>query len=242
MQKLWLEKTNWDDIASPDIAKMWECFRSELPDISHHQFSRLVIHGFCDSSSIGYGCVIYFRFVTRVGQVKLGLIFAKSRVAPLKTLSIPRLELCSAYLLAEMLVYVKRSCFSRLTFDTVYAWSDSQVALSWIAASPHRWKTFVANRVAQIQERVNSTSWHYVPTHLNPANCVSRGCTPLELRNHPLWWEGPDFLLKRPDEWPSQPLTSCDANGEVAKEEHISVLQVTLQEPHFITVQHNFLL
>lgn len=125
MQKLWLEKTNWDDVASPDIAKMWECFRSELPDISHHhiprlliseEFSRFKIHGFCDASSIGYGCVIYFRFVTRVGQVKLGLIFAKSRVAPLKTLSIVAPDLSYA----QLICWLKCWSMSKILLFSTY--------------------------------------------------------------------------------------------------------------------------
>lgn len=168
LQQLWLSKRDWDDIPAEDIVETWNRFISELPEISKLHiprllisgtFSRLEIHGFCDASSVGYGCAIYFKFITSNGHVKITLISGKSRVAPLKVVSLPRLELCAAYLLADLLNFVKESYSERLTFDQIYAWSDSQVALAWLSASPHRWKTFIANRVAHIQEIIPSSSW-----------------------------------------------------------------------------------
>lgn len=75
-----------------------------------------------------------------------------------------------------------------------YAWSDSQITLSWIRSSPHRWKTFVSNRVAYIQEKVPPASWSYVNTKMNPADIASRGSLPSELLHNSMWFNGPEFL------------------------------------------------
>ena len=175
--------------------EIWERFKLELREISKVQlprlltsekYSRLEIHRFCDASLVGYGCVIYFRFTTLGGRIKTCLIMGKSKVAPLKTQFVARLELCSAYLLSNLLSFVQESYQSWLFFNAVYAWSDLQVALTWLTNSLYRWKTFVANRVAHIQETIPISSWKYVPTTLNPADCASRGLTPLQLLEHTL--------------------------------------------------------
>ncbi|ODM93494.1 hypothetical protein Ocin01_13188 [Orchesella cincta] len=94
-------------------------------------------------------------------------------------------------LVAELLTTVKKA----INIDAdIYAWCDSTIVLKWIAAFPGRWQTFVGNRVSQIQQLIPSENWRHVAGEENPADCASRGISPLELQQHPLWWSGPSWL------------------------------------------------
>ncbi|KAJ8981431.1 hypothetical protein NQ317_015633 [Molorchus minor] len=190
IQRMWISGAEWDDPPSEDICRAWSQYQSELPLLSQiclprrlilDNFTCLEIHGFSDASSHGYGAVIYFRVCDELGNFSTFFVCAKSKVAPLKRISISRLELCAALLLAKLISFVCKVYETRLKFNQVYAWSDSQIALSWIKSSPHRWKTFVSNRVSAIQDRIDPTCWYYVESQNNPADPASRGLFPHEL-------------------------------------------------------------
>jgi len=128
------------------------------------------------------------------------LLCAKSRVARLKAFTIPRLELSAALLLPELIVSTKEA----MDFDcTFHCWSDSPIELAWIRLFPREFNVFVSNKIAIIQEMTKDMTWHHVPTNLNPADVVSRWCTPRELLEHSLWANGPPFLLQSSSNWPS---------------------------------------
>lgn len=84
----------------------------------------------------------------------------------------------------------------------VHAYSDSKIVIGWLNEMPIKWKTFVANRVAEIQALVPANDWRHVMSQMNPADCASRGMFIDELRTHKLWWNGPDFLNLAPEMWP----------------------------------------
>ena len=138
---------------------------------------------------------------------------AKTRVTPIKSLSIPRLELCGATLLAKLLTSVRKAL--SVLLDQVYAWSDSTIVLSWLDGSSRRFKTFVGNRLSSILHELPPATWHHVPTAYNPADCASRGLSPRELANHTLWWEGPSWLLSEPMIMPIQPLLGLGSTPEL---------------------------
>lgn len=154
--------------------------------------SLVEIHRFSDASEQAYAAVVYLR-VIEGGLPHISLVMAKTRVAPLKRVSLPRLELCTASLLAKLAGHVC-STLSLVT-SPVFLWTDSTVALSWIRGHPAKWTTFVANRVAEIQRLNRDAKWRHVPGRINPADCASRGVSPRELLEHPLWRE-PDFLAE----------------------------------------------
>ena len=128
-------------------------------------------------------------------------MLSKSRVAPLQTMSIPRLELLSASLglkLAKKVVDIYQISMDKMTF-----WCDSMNVLWWIKGRSRQFKPFVANRVGEIQSITNPAQWRYVPTKENPADLVSRGSSIDKLNSTSQWVSGPCFLRQLEENWPA---------------------------------------
>lgn len=209
MQEVWMSGIDWDTLVEETTKNQWMQLRQEFATLSEIQIKRWIgvqaaddiqLHGFSDASEKAYSAVVYTRTVKN-GNIDIHLIAAKTRVAPIKTkITLPRMELCGATLLAQLMTTV-RNAFPKNNVDMT-AWSDSTVALGWIKADPLKYKTFVANRTAEIQSAKMST-WRYCPSEDNPADCASRGLMPTELLQHNLWWNGPAWLKKTEEHWPT---------------------------------------
>lgn len=208
MQKLWQLKMNWDEAVPCDMQTQWSHYESELHVLNELQIPRKVVAhngdipilcGFTDASEKAYGACVYVRSRRAEDQYAVRLLCAKSRVAPLKNLSLPRLELCAALLLAQLMHKVLESI--DIKFARTYYWSDSTITLSWIKSVPRRWSTFVANRVSAIQDVSDPNDWYYVSSSHNPADIISRGMSPALLLKADLWWNGPEWLAQNETEW-----------------------------------------
>ncbi|XP_071581069.1 uncharacterized protein [Temnothorax nylanderi] len=229
MQRLWTLKCDWDDVLPGDLLEQWREYHSQLPRLKLISIPRWTnygsniadceIHGFSDASTKAYAAVVYLRLVPRNGPVIVCILVAKSKVAPIKTISVPRLELCGALLLAQLMSFV----LSNVDIPNLryHCWIDARIVLAWLKQSPSRWKVFVANRVAKVQQLLPKAIWHHVPTADNPADCASRGLRPSELADCALWWSGPSWLKKSPEHWP----TSCSSpiESEISRENRVVV-------------------
>jgi len=206
-----LAGVEWDAEVPSSILKKWANLHQQLcehtfriPRIVCENYKQFEIHGFCDASSAAYAACIYIRSFDKKKSTMIRLLCAKTRVAPIKTISIPHLELCGAVLLIRLLTKIVRVLPHPPS--STHLWTDSTIVLQWIKKTPSTWKTFVANRVSEIQQSSSPKMWDHVNTSQNPADLASRGHLPSQL-DSPLWWNGPSFLkdstklswLKRPN-------------------------------------------
>lgn len=147
-------------------------------------------------------------------QVKL---HAESKVAPLKPVTIPRLELLGALMLEEQVKAVTEAC--ELQKCDVTLWSDSTITLTWIKKEPHEQKAFVGNRVETIKKLTKQYQWKHVRLADNPADLVSRGMQIKDFLQSKPWLEGPSWLKCGENKWPiSKVIISPEASNEITKE------------------------
>ncbi|XP_055714197.1 uncharacterized protein LOC129808445 [Phlebotomus papatasi] len=208
MQELWNQELNWDDPTPSDTQKEWSSLMIELRQLDSVRIPRWIhtnnttqLHGFCDASQKAYAAVVYTRSVDEQGRVHIHLIAAKTKVAPLKNkVTLPRLELNAAVLLANLLHNVLEAL--QINKPEVYAWSDSEITLAWIAKPPTTWETYIANRVSKVQNLIPQANWNHVRSAENPADAASRGIKAEKLLNDKQWWNGPTWLKKNKQHWP----------------------------------------
>lgn len=202
----------WDTPLSGDILSRWEEWKSSLSGLTGVSISRCYkppnfgsvskseIHHFCDASTNGYGSVSYLRLVNSVGQVHCSLLMSKARVAPLKPVTIPRLELQAAVTSSLVSNMIK----SELKVEVSETfWTDSQVVLGYLKNTTKKFHVYVTNRIQQVRDNSSPDNWFYVPTSINPADHASRGMTPAQLLKSD-WFTGPEFLWKEPLVIPEQ--------------------------------------
>eukprot|EP00794_Sanderia_malayensis_P012361 gene12361-biopygen9857 len=213
-QELCLEKLNWDDPLPKDKCLRWEAWLRDLLDTKSILVNRCIIntnaediiscelHGFADASQKAYCGMVFLVYKTSSG-IHTSLVSAKTRVAPLKKLTIPRLELMSARVVATLMNTVLDAIGTEVRIDQVKYWLDSKTALYWIYNNGE-WKQFVQHRVNEILRLSKKEDWGHVAGIENPADLGSRGVTASYLKSSKLWWEGPEWLKKGQDYWPDK--------------------------------------
>ena len=201
MQEAWTEAVTWDEVLPFQLTKIWKTWFGELPDLKKVKISRclkdphskeewLTIHTFTDASEKAYAAPAYTRYEFEDGSFGTRLIAAKTRMAPLKALSIPRLELMGAVIGIER---------NKATY-----WSDSCNIGYWIHGQSQNFKPFIAHRVGEIHEDSNPDQCRYVLGKFNPADHGTRGLTGEDLINNKCWWCGLKFLSQTSENWPER--------------------------------------
>ncbi|XP_068756491.1 uncharacterized protein [Montipora capricornis] len=203
-------QVDWDNEVPEDIKARWTKWRSELPVLQDllvprcykpadfGRIARAELHHFSDAGTQGYGQCSYLRLKNEKGQVHCSFVMGKARVAPLKPVTVPRLELTAAVVSVKTSVQLQQE----LEYEDVkeVIWTDSNIVLGYIANETRRFHIFVANRVQQIQEHSCPDQWRQVDTKSNPADHASRGLTPQGLSTLN-WITGPAFLWKDEVHW-----------------------------------------
>lgn len=235
-QDTWCRGLHWDEILPRDIAERWQLWTSTLCYLSSTSIPRWLglsnqppedpqVHVFCDASERAYGATLYVRTLER-NEVSVQLACSKNRLSPIKKVTLPRLELLAALTGSRLLRYFCESTGHNITKATL--WSDSMVALGWIRNDPNKWKTFVSNRVTEIQGCSNPTQWRHCPGEDNPADLLSRGLLANDLQGSDLWWHGPQWLVRHPDNWPRN--TTAKTPLPEAKKTNLQVLVIDAWE------------
>ncbi|XP_067616463.1 uncharacterized protein [Eurosta solidaginis] len=209
IQDLWRLGVEWDEPVPKYIEDGFRVYWEGIKHLEEFALERWIgtgdgrkveLHGFSDASTVAYGAAIYGRVENDDTEIKSTLLVSKSRVAPMKTVSVPRLELAAAELLSRLLVYVRRAMeYANVSYTL---WTDSQVVLHWIGKIPRSLKTFVAKRVASIQTNSDVKRWRYINNKDNTADLLSRGMKPSEIIQSSLWVHGPTWLSQSLNQWP----------------------------------------
>ena len=165
-----------------------------------HQWSnRCYLNGFSNASIFAFAAVVYFKSVSKCGNVAIEFVTSKSRIVPLnKTYSVARLELLGNVILSSLIRVVYNLLHEIVAIEDIFCWTDSFISLSWIEAVNQKFKLFVQNRVIKIRENVNAFLWRYCDTKENPADIITRFSSSDKLSenlsNNSIWWDGPLFL------------------------------------------------
>lgn len=214
LRDLCQEKKGWDEEIHEKECRTWMKWLTDLDKLSELRLNRCFkppafgptkaaqIHNFSDASRDGYGVVSYLLLTNDRGEKHVSFLMGKSRVAPLKQITIPRMELTAAMIAVKIDRMLKEELEVPL-MESVF-WTDSTTVLKYIENDALRFKTFVANRVSFIREATTSSQWKYVNTTQNPADQASRGLKIQSFMESKSWFQGPSFLRKEV-EWPKQP-------------------------------------
>jgi hypothetical protein len=251
VQDLCRKGVGWDDPIPHDQLTDWLKWTEDLAHMEGVKFLRclkptsdesqqdLQLHHFADASEKAYGVVSYLRCRDSQGKVTSTLVMAKSRLAPLKQITIPRLELCAATLAARQDALLKKEL--DVSIEVSHFWTDSTIVLQYIKNEERRFHTFVANRVMEIRSRTEVNHWHHVPTKENPADDASRGIS-AKMLSGTRWQNGPEFLKLEQDAWPTLNAIAPMANDdpEVKKEAEVFTTVKAKENPLEKLFKHAF--
>ncbi|XP_062545514.1 uncharacterized protein LOC134212033 [Armigeres subalbatus] len=215
MQQIWRSGTAWDDPIAVELHNKWKCWceymlrlnevavpRCFFKGVKGATLQHVEAHLFVDASEEASAAVLYFRLIDN-STPRCALVAAKTKVAPLKPLSIPRLELQAAMIGTRLL----DSVLSSLDFQVKkrFLWSDSSTVLSWLRSDSRRYHQFVAFRVGEILTSTSVDEWHYVPSKLNAADKATKWKDGPSFDPRNIWYSAPEFLYKPTEQWPKEP-------------------------------------
>ncbi|ROT77729.1 hypothetical protein C7M84_003591 [Penaeus vannamei] len=214
LQDMCRQQLGWDEEMETAEVTQWKAWLNQLPKLINFKVPRSFIpmsfgtvrscqlHHFADASQVGYGIASYLRLESATGEVYCTLVMGRSRVAPLKRMTIPRLELTAATVAARMDQKLRSELDLRL--EKSVFWTDSTSVLKYLFNEKARYQTFVANRVNLIRELSPIEAWRYVETRSNP-DLASRGVDMDSFLASSIWITGPTFLSENEKMWPILP-------------------------------------
>ncbi|VDN00496.1 unnamed protein product, partial [Onchocerca ochengi] len=220
VQYLWKEKYSWDQCINDADKKQWKALVSEwpkevkeIPRFITGNIRSMELHIFTDASKVAYSAAVYVRYIDEKDKItKSRLLYAKSRIAPIKDISIPRLELLSILIGVRAGQFVINQLWCLDKCATV--WTDAKCALFWVRNESKLLPRFVQRRAEEI--RNSHFKLRYVPSNENPADVATRGISPINLRYKKLWWNGPYWLDKDRTRWPNGEF-SYNAEDEITQ-------------------------
>ncbi|KAK3739650.1 hypothetical protein QZH41_003863 [Actinostola sp. cb2023] len=230
LQDLCRKRLEWDDVVPDEDLERWNKWVQGLPKLEQFTVDRCLkprdhgdvlssqLHHFSDASLKGYGAVSYIRTVNTQGDIHCSFVTAKSRLTPLKLVTIPRLELSAAVVSTRLDRMIRHEIDLRI--DESIFWTDSTCVLRYVENRDKRFQTFVGNRVSAICEQSSPSQWRYVDTKSNPADDASRGLSADEMLQTQRWINGPEFLWQNEENWPKRPavMDATDDDLEIKKE------------------------
>lgn len=219
IQEIWRSGISWDEQLPDSLNKKWCKWKAYIQQITAVRIPRcyslvmttaeeVQLHTFVDAGENAYAAICYLR-IKKNNDVSVALVAAKSKVAPLKPLSIPKLELLAAQLGTRLAT--KISQVRRIKTDSQFWWTDAKTVLRWLQLDPKNFQQFVMHRVGEILETTNVNQWRWVPSKENPADFATKEPTS---SNAQIWFDGPNFLRADTNEWPH-----CDDFGPLDETE-----------------------
>lgn len=215
LQEVQKTQIGWDEPIEEAQEKKWKAWIQHLPKIENLRIPRcylspslswegatVSIQTFVDASENAMAATVYLR-IQKGDAIHVSLVAAKSKNAPTKKTSIPRLELQAAVIGARLAQSIKRTL--TIPIDSMSYWSDNRAVLSWIRSRNVKLTPFVAFRVSEIHELTNVQQWRWVPTEDNVADEGTKYSDPPELQSNARWYTGPAFLCLDESNWPVQP-------------------------------------
>lgn len=219
LQELWKAGYEWDDQIAPShisqlqqITQEWH-FERAVPRMILSHRDNPQFHVFVDASAKAYAAVVYVKLSPNSTP---NILIAKSRLAPVKPVSIPKLELLAMVIGVRLLKFAVMQL--RVQNSLQYLWSDSRCVLYWVSNTTTEQPRFINNRIREIREATH-VKMGYVNTLDNPADIATRGVRPAELQDMHKWWIGPSWLKKDESSWP-QWVPSDKATSEEPDEEN----------------------
>jgi len=218
-QDIWRTEIGWDQEVPDTINDRWQDWIQELKKITGMEIPRCYspafstalhrqLHIFCDASTEAYSVVCYFRF-EHSGRFETAFVTGKAKVAPLKSISVPRMELEAALMGSRMGKFIQDE--HEVKVDSTFFWTDSMTVLKWIRSDSRRFNPFVSHRIGEMQELTDVDQWKWIPGKENPADDATRGKSPTDLTSESRWLTGPTFLKFLESEWPQELATLiCD--------------------------------
>ena len=208
MQELWRMDFDWDDELPLEVKTKWVQLLDKIQELGNVTFARCLLTPgaveppllcvFSDAPTKAFGCCAYIRKKNPDSTYEVNLVAAKSRVAPLKQLTVPRLELQAAVLASRLAKTIQEE--SRIHFKSVHFFTDSTITLAWIKSPARAFKPFVSARVGEIQSNSEPSQWRHIPGDVNAADDLSRGISAQDLTGR--WRHGPEFLRLPEELWP----------------------------------------